>query len=97
MRPNGWAEIKKYKADLNFSGALDAHFQPATENEAKYYLTGFESGADAMLEGLKKEPFPIGHLANAIFLNNLSYDSKLIEYEGKKGHLVFIEEGVNAR
>jgi len=58
-RPKNWNVIKKHKADLNFSGALDAHFQPATEQEAKYYLAGYEDGADSMLE-LQKDSEGIG-------------------------------------
>ncbi len=52
----------------------------------------YEAGADAMLGGLRKHPFPVGHLVNSVFLTCLPYDATLITYEGKKGCLVFIEE-----
>ena len=78
MRPEGW--------DKRLESWFKRH--PGRNIERVVY----EAGADAMLEGLKKHPFPVGHLANTIFLTNLPYDATLIEHEGKKGYLVFIPE-----
>ena len=51
-RPKGWEEAKASSMEVNCSGAMDVHFQPASQNEARYYSGGYEDGAEAMLEGL---------------------------------------------
>lgn len=82
MRPNGWERTILLEIDNIKKGAPIA----------QYDIPIYEAGADAMLEGLKKDSFPVGHLISSVFLTNLPYDATLIEYEGKKGHLVFIPE-----
>lgn len=54
--------------------------------------SAYEAGADAVLEALKKSPFPVGHLTNILFFNKVPYDATLIQFEGKPGCLVFIPE-----
>ena len=76
MRPKGW----------------ENPYKPSNPNEGCGKEDIYEAGADAMLEGLKKDSFPVGRLISSVFLTNLPYDATLIEYEGKKGHLVFIED-----
>ena len=84
-RLKDWDVIRKHKADLNFSGALDSNFEPATENEARYYISGFDDGADAYEQGLN----------DSAYLNGvIEYyaDGSILFRPNKKGTLVFIPD-----
>jgi len=84
-RPKNWREIFKHNFELNTSGAMDSHFQPATGNERRYYTGGHEDGANSILEALKASEG-----SHRILPQDNDYLSNL--YPNQRGWLVFITD-----
>ena len=90
MRPEGWAEISPNPCDgcEDDNKYLPGDVRHGTrcqrcEQEDEYDI--FEAGADAMLEGLKKEGSTLEVDGNAVTFT-------IPDNKGKNGFLVFIEE-----
>lgn len=62
---------------------------PYSEDWATAYKV-YEQGADAMLEGLIKQPSNRG--ANVLYVDELADSSTIIHEPHRKGYLVFIPE-----